>query len=155
MQQDVEKLRATQRGEEILWGIFGCLGPGVVPTVAIKKLGSRSGIRRDRMCFAKSWGASRRRQGVWSQCLTSIPGIHPESYRRISLCSLTPSLLSSFQHVPNYPDNWIPFISHFFPNEFENIFARLGDILIPSTVFGTFSDLCTCLDNLTLKLPEV
>lgn len=99
MQRDsIEKSSgATRRGREILWGIFGSLEPGVVLAVAIKKLGARSGIRRDRMCFAKSWEASRRRQGVWSQCprLSQFLSIPTDFYPRDSSRKLPMNFPSS------------------------------------------------------------
>lgn len=55
----------TRRGRDFM-GDPRMLKPAAI---AIKKLGARrTGMRRDKMCFAKSWEASRRRQRVWSQC---------------------------------------------------------------------------------------
>lgn len=57
--------RRTRRGRDFM-GDPRVLKPAAI---AIKKLGARrTGMRRDKMCFAKSWEASRRRQRVWSQC---------------------------------------------------------------------------------------
>lgn len=78
-------------------GFYGgsrVLKPAVI---AIKKLGARrTGMRRDKMCFAKSWEASRRRQKVWSQC----PGLSLSLSVSLSLPLFVSFSLFRFLSIP-------------------------------------------------------
>ncbi|OAD56743.1 hypothetical protein WN48_02935 [Eufriesea mexicana] len=62
MQRDIERSSGQSNEENRFYGDLREPGTGVALAEAIKKLGARSRIRRGRMCFAKSWEASRRRQ---------------------------------------------------------------------------------------------
>lgn len=86
-----ERRRIVEIASEEKTRFYGGFPRALKPAaIAIKKLGARrTGMRRDKMCFAKSWEASRRRQRVWSQCPWLFLSLSPSF-------SLPPFIVSLF-----------------------------------------------------------